>query len=41
MIKMNKCDHEWDLKDQFQDNIILCVCSLCGEEVTFIKNVLN
>lgn len=40
MIKMTKCEHEWELRDQFQVNIIFCVCSLCKEETTFIKNTI-
>lgn len=30
-----KCEHEWKIEDQFTEEILFCVCELCGDEQHF------
>lgn len=30
-------EHEWEVDDILQYNVIICVCEVCGEKAQFIK----
>lgn len=34
-----KCEHEWEIIDQFNENVVYCKCSLCNEESHFLKQM--